>query len=216
MVEACTKGGIVVGLVKYFSVYGVGEGYQKYEAWLNRLTMLGDNFTDIYKECSIPSACWMTTREDFEQVGGVGNRYPEDYDLAFRFYRRGLKLLPVPSVLHHWRDHAHRASRNDPNYSDNRFLDLKIDYFLEVDFTPPDKLGLIGAGAKGKMLAAMLRKKGVEFDWFTNNPKKIGVNIYGKILKSDSEVSVDNLICAVAGEEGDRLRNRFPEATFFC
>ncbi|MEO0901954.1 MAG: glycosyltransferase family 2 protein [Bacteroidota bacterium] len=68
MVESLQKNGeghLAVGQVEYFSEHGVGDGYQKYEAWLNQLTKTGANFTDIYKECVVPSPCWMTFRTDF-------------------------------------------------------------------------------------------------------------------------------------------------------
>jgi len=216
MINALSKGELSVGLVKYFSEDEIGDGYSKYAKWLNGLTENQDNFSDIYKECSIPSACWMTSRENFIACGGFGSHYPEDYDLAFRFYRAKLKLSPVDSVLHYWRDHGARASRNDPNYADNRFLEIKLNYFLEIDKTDA-QLVLLGAGKKGKELAAMLVEKKIQFKWATNNPKKIGVNIYDQILISDQNIqSTDQLIIAVAGGEGAKLRTRFVEGFFFC
>ena len=49
------KGHIAIGLVKYFSETTLGDGYLKYESWLNDLTSVGANYSDIYKECVIPS-----------------------------------------------------------------------------------------------------------------------------------------------------------------
>ncbi|MFT7611845.1 MAG: glycosyltransferase involved in cell wall biosynthesis [Parvicellaceae bacterium] len=216
MVNALSNGELSIGLVEYFSENEVGNGYRKYAEWLNELTNSQNNFADIYKECSIPSACWMTRRKDFERCGGFGNRYPEDYDLAFRFYRSKLKLSPVDSVLHYWRDHDARASRNDPNYADNRFLAIKLDYFLEID-KADSALVLVGAGKKGKELASMLLEKNVPFKWATNNSKKIGVNIYDQILISDQGIQdEDQLIIAVAGQEGQELRSKFSKGFFFC
>ncbi|MEP2238197.1 MAG: glycosyltransferase family 2 protein, partial [Maribacter sp.] len=86
------KGNLAVGKVKYFSKAGVNDGYDRYEKWLNKLTATGENFNEIYKECVIPSPCWMVYREDFEASDAFNpDRYPEDYDLAFRFYELGLK-----------------------------------------------------------------------------------------------------------------------------
>ena len=110
------------------------DGYQKYENWLNNLTRHCANFTDIYKECVIPSPCWMLHREDLEACGAFhADRYPEDYDLCFRMYEVGLKVVTSDYTLHLWRDHNSRASRNDDNYADNRFLDLKLHYFLKLE-----------------------------------------------------------------------------------
>jgi len=216
MVNQCGIGCLVVGLVEYFAENGVGDGYQKYAGWLNDLTVNAANFSDIYKECSIPSACWMVHREDFERCGGIGTNYPEDYDLAFRFYQAKLQINPVTKVLHHWRDHGARASRNDPNYADNRFLNIKLNYFLKIDKSS-DPLVLLGAGKKGKELARKLITTGVDFIWATNNAKKIGVNIYHQLLVSDQGLPKEvQVIIAVAGSEGEELRTRFPEGFFFA
>ena len=90
------KGHIAIGLVKYFSETTLGDGYLKYESWLNDLTSVGANYSDIYKECVIPSPCWMVFKEDLDicEVFSSGT-YPEDYDLCFRFYKGNLKVMLV-------------------------------------------------------------------------------------------------------------------------
>src|SRR5690606_11069630 len=86
---------IAVGLVKYFSDEGLQEGYKTYEDWLNTLTKTGTNYSEIYKECVIPSPCWMVYREDLIACDAFNpDRYPEDYDLAFRFYKHNFKCIP--------------------------------------------------------------------------------------------------------------------------
>lgn len=49
------KGYISTSKVEYFSKKGVGDGYKKYENWLNKMMEDKDNFNHIYKECVIPS-----------------------------------------------------------------------------------------------------------------------------------------------------------------
>ncbi len=183
------KGHIAVGLVKYFSAAGVGNGYLQYATWLNKLTLSASNFSDIYKECSIPSPCWMIHRTDFELCGGFeAEVYPEDYDLAFRFRKKGLKIAAVKKVVHLWRDYPTRTSRTDEHYSDNRFLDLKIRHFLEQDYDTDLPLVIWGAGHRGKKIARLLAENGVAFEWFCNNPKKIGREIYGTYLQDLSRL----------------------------
>ena len=63
------EGHIATGLVKYISENELGEGFQKYENWLNTLTREGANFSEIYKECVIPSPCWMVYRNDLIELG---------------------------------------------------------------------------------------------------------------------------------------------------
>ncbi|WP_040278568.1 glycosyltransferase family 2 protein [Psychroserpens damuponensis] len=176
---------IALGLVNYFSKAGIGDGYAKYESWLNALTSKGDNYSEIYKECVIPSPCWMLHRNDFELCGAfTPNRYPEDYDLAFRFYKNEMCCIPTTSVLHYWRDYSTRASRTDDHYAENHFLELKVDYFLELNYEPSRPLTIWGAGQKGKKVAKLLKERNVPFIWICDNPKKIGKHIYDELLYS--------------------------------
>ena len=183
------KGNVAVGLVEYFAENGVGEGYTKYQDWLNQLTLAEKNFNEIYRECVIPSPSWMVHREDFEKIGAFNsNIYPEDYELTFRMYKNGLKVASIAKVIHKWRDYSTRSSRTDPHYSDNFFLPLKMKYFMELHRDSNRPLEVWGAGNKGKELAKYLIEQNIEFEWACNNPNKIGKDIYGKILISDKEI----------------------------
>ncbi len=176
-------GHIALGLVRYFSERGISQGYKRYEEWLNRLTRTGDNFSERYKECVIPSPCWMVHRRDLDTCSAFApDRYPEDYDLAFRFFEQGLTCLPSQEVLHHWRDYDARTSRNHEHYAQNHFLNLKLHYFLKLDRDYARPLLLWGAGKKGKILAKKLILDGLPFVWVCDNPKKIGKQIYGQSL----------------------------------
>jgi len=205
---------LAIGKVSYFSEGALGDGYKRYAAWLNENLQLANPFAQIYRECIIPSCAWLIGRAVFENCGGLeSDRYPEDYDLCFRMYENKLQLNVIPNVVHHWRDHPARSSRNDPNYLDNRFLALKLDYFLNLELSKSDEhLVLLGAGKKGKWIAQQLIQKEINFDWETNNDKKVGMNIYNKILKKEK---VENwvrgkIIVAVANaEEQQELRGQF-------
>ena len=191
LITAKGPGNLIVGLVEYFKDGGIGAGYFKYAEWLNTLTLKGDNYNQIYKECIIPSPCWMVFRTDLDQCDAFNSElYPEDYDLAFRFRKRGLNILPVNKVIHYWRDHDSRASRNDSNYADNRFIELKIHHFLYQDYNQEQQLILWGAGSKGKEIAKKLLSRNIRFEWITNNTKKIGKDIYG--VKIQSETLIKN------------------------
>ncbi len=177
------KGYVSVGQVKYFSNRGISNGYERYEEWLNHLTSTGKNYTEIYKECVIPSPCWMVFREDLDLCGAFEpDRYPEDYDLTFRFYEKGLKIIPCNQILHLWRDYDTRTSRTHEHYAQNYFLDIKLHYFLKLDYVKNRSLVIWGAGFKGKTIAKKLVEQKIDFTWLCDNPKKIGKKIYGKEL----------------------------------
>lgn len=198
------QGQLAVGQVQYFSATQLGAGYQKYEQWLNQLSGRGTNFQEIYKECVIPSPCWMVHRNDLDRCGAFEtDRYPEDYDLCFRFYQYGLQVIPTDKVLHYWRDYPNRTSRTDAHYSDNRFLAIKMFYFLKLDYQKERPLVLWGAGKKGKWMAQYLVQQQISFQWICNNPKKIGKNIYGQILGDANqfkELDQAHFIVAVANK----------------
>lgn len=174
------KGSIAIGQVCYFAEEGVNDGYRRYGKWLNQMTSKGTNYQEIYKECAIPSPCWMVHRSDLDASGAFNSdRYPEDYDLAFRFYAKGLTCIPCTKILHYWRDYQTRTSRTNKHYAQNSFLDIKLHYFLKLDHDPTKTLVVWGAGKKGKDIAKRLIGLKVGFKWVCDNPKKIGKDIYG-------------------------------------
>lgn len=198
------KGHVALGLVSYFCEGALGRGYQNYEQWLNRLTTIGANYTEIYKECVIPSPCWMVYRDDLIACGAFeSDIYPEDYDMAFRFYKYRLKCIPSKNILHYWRDYSTRTSRTDEHYAANHFLTLKLHYFLQLDRNPNHPLVLWGAGFKGKFCAKFLKKNKMPFIWICNNPKKIGKHIYDIELQAVlalNEVKNPQVIVTVANK----------------
>ncbi|NNF32658.1 MAG: glycosyltransferase family 2 protein [Saprospiraceae bacterium] len=178
------NGCVSVGQVEYFSDSEMGEGYLAYAKWLNNLISSGSNFEEIYLECPIPSPCWMMHRDDLEKCNAFRpDVYPEDYDLVFRMKERGLKIAGINKVLHQWRDHSDRSSRNSEHYADNRFTGLKLQYFIKHELKNDEIPIVWGAGKKGKSIARKLLGRKINFNWITDNDQKIGVNIYDKIIQ---------------------------------
>ncbi len=175
------KGTIVAGGTEHFVDEGeVGDGFRRYEQWLNEVARQGTHYEEIYQECVIPSHCWLIHKEDFDAVGAFDPIvYPEDYDLCFRFYRQGLKVIGLDKVLHYWRDRSNRISRTWEEYKDNRYFELKLRYFYELDRDHNRPLVLWGAGRNGKDMAKLLLKNDDHFHWVCDNEKKIGKDIYG-------------------------------------
>ena len=204
---------LATGLVSYFSEQGINDGYKSYENWLNKLTLKGNNYSEIYKECVIPSPCWMVHKDDLLVCDAFNpDNYPEDYDLAFRFYKHQLKVIPCDKVLHYWRDYSYRTSRTHEHYAQNYFLEIKLIYFIELDYNSSRPLVIWGAGNKGKAIARMLIEKQVDFVWVCNNPKKIGKHIYDKKLHSFNhlkELNNAQSIITVANKESQQTIRSF-------
>ncbi len=202
------QGHISTGWVRYFSATGVMEGYRKYEEWLNQLSHHQNHYQAIYRECVLASPCWMIWRTDLLRCDAFDpSVYPEDYDLCFRFYKNKLKIVAANNILHLWRDHSERSSRNDPNYANPQYFDLKLPYFLALDHQTDRPLVLWGAGKKGKLLARKLNDAATPFHWVTNNPQKQGKTIYGCTLVSETQLTAlenPQVIIAVAAPDGQK------------
>jgi len=207
------RGHVALGQVKYFSADGISEGYSKYEVWLNKLTADGSNFSEIYKECPIPSPCWMVYREDFDRCGGFNHdTYPEDYDLCFRFFEAGYQCIASNERLHLWRDYPTRTSRTHEHYAQNYFLDLKFKYFVKLHLNKNRPLVIWGAGFKGKHLAKLFIQEAIPFEWMCDNPNKIGREIYNQSMLHFSDLdrfSHAQIIVTVANPEAQVVISDF-------
>ena len=207
-------GYLATALVRYFAENGVQDGYRRYEKWLNDTALSGQQYKEIYRECVIPSPCWMIHREDLDRCGAFSsNQYPEDYDLVFRFYKAGIKVKVVPEVLHLWRDHTSRSSRTMEQYAQQAYFDLKVPYFLKLDRKDELELLLWGAGKKGKQIAKMLQAEGVNFRWICDNPAKEGRHIYEVLLENYSVLAglgpAQVIIVVSNPEEQEKIRRYF-------
>lgn len=215
--EEYGEGSIATGNVSYFAKDKTGEGFLQYANWLNGLAKEGTQFDEIFKECVIPSPCWMLYRSDFDAIGGFDSPvYPEDYDLTFRMYEQQLTPIPVSEVLHFWRDHKARASRNDPNYADDTFTDLKVSYFFKLNYNKDKEINIWGAGRRGKKLAEALVKHEIPFKWYCKNPEKIGKHIYHVLIEDFSTFSFTNdkqvlVTFSKNNLSNDELNNILPE-----
>ncbi len=199
---------VAVGLVEYFSEHGVGPGYKSYENWLNQLTLKGDNYNEIYKECVIPSPCWLIHKEDLIACDAFNpNIYPEDYDLTFRFYKHNFKCIPCDKIIHKWRDYSTRTSRTHVHYAQNHFTSLKTHHFLDIDYDKTKTPVIWGAGTKGKLMSKIFIERDIEFHWICDNPNKIGKDIYGKELldfKQLATIKNPQSLVTVANKEAQK------------
>ena len=184
------RGNVCTGPVKYFTTAKEqGNGFKKYETWLNSLCKNNNHYAHIYKECVIPSPAWLMYTSDFNEVGGFdGLEYPEDYDFVFRLYEAGITTVSTRDVVLHWRDHPARASRNLEQYRDQTFFKLKWKWFKKLDWKPERPLVLYGAGPKGKKLAREIIDTDMPFIWVSGNSKKTGHYIYDTLVQPETTV----------------------------
>lgn len=208
------KGTIIAGGTEHFVDEGeVGGGFLRYEEWLNSVARNNAHYQEIYKECVIPSHCWIIHKDDFDMVDGFNPEiYPEDYDLCFRFYKHQLKVVGIDKVLHHWRDRSNRISRTWDEYKDNRYYSMKLRYFYELDRDFSRPLVLWGTGRNGKDMAKLLIKQNDTFHWVSDSERKIGVDIYGVQTAHFEDIQQLNnpqIMITVASPDGkEEIRNQ--------
>lgn len=203
------KGTIIAGGTQHFVDEGeVGDGFLRYEEWLNEVARTSTHYQAIYQECVIPSHCWIIHKEDFDAAGAFDPViYPEDYDLCFRFYRLGLKVIGIDKILHYWRDRSNRISRTWEEYKDNRYFDMKLRFFYELDRDRSRPLVLWGAGRNGKDMAKLIQSYDDTFHWVCDNDRKIGKDIYDVRLQHFEEIKdIDNpqIMIVVTSPDGKK------------
>lgn len=173
---------VITGKVAYFSAGIISDGYLRYEAWLNALVDSGTFWNSIYRECVIASPNWMVSRTCFEQVFQFSAlSYPEDYDMVLKWYEKGYEICAIHQVTHHWREHPKRTSRNSKNYQQKAFFQLKTQRFIDLEINRGEEIQLIGAGVKGKLVAAVLNENRVNYNWFD-------FNAYKKSKQNETEI----------------------------
>lgn len=157
-------GHISTAYVHFFPEELKGPGTRFYEAWLNARCDANDHWDWIWRECVIPSPCWMAWKQDAEAVKAFDAPvYPDDYELAFRFRRAGLKVLPVCEVLHCWRQHPGRMSKKHGGFSAEAFTRLKWSWFKRLYPEISGPLYVMGHGKKAKYLAQLLNQENISF-----------------------------------------------------
>jgi glycosyltransferase involved in cell wall biosynthesis len=210
--------GLVGAKVRYFPRKRVRAGLIHYESWLNSL-FEGANTSEvnekiqreIFVECPLAHPTFLIRREAFEQAGQYRDHRnrPEDYDLILRISAAGWRLGGVGRVLHLWREHGGRASRNESRYGEESFRSLKLDYLSEMWLDGGRKpVSICGAGPVGKAWLKELQAAGIEVRYLIEvNPRKIGKRIHGvQVVRAGQlrELGEPGLILGAVGQKGAR------------
>ncbi len=166
--------------VELFPAESVGDGYRRYETWLNSLIHPGDLLRDLLVECPIAHPTLVIRRSVFDALGGYRDAgWPEDYDLVLRLHAAGMRAANLDTQLLRWRVRADRHSLSSPRYSPDAFRGCKA-HFLAEAFLPARPVVVWGAGKVGKPLARALLHEGVSVHAFVDlDPRKIGQEIHG-------------------------------------
>ena len=156
------------------------EGMQAYVEWSNNLVDHDAIVRDLFVESPLVHPSVMMRRSRLESLGGYRDfDGPEDYDLWLRAHRRGRRFAKLPAVLLSWRDRPERLTRQDPRYSPEAFLALKLEALQAGPLGEGRSVVVWGAGPIGKSWARALAARGVDLAAFVEvDPDKIGQRIH--------------------------------------
>ena len=174
---------IVTGRVQFFPEENCGTGTRFYENWLNERCDNNDHWQHIWRECVIPSPCWMMRTTELREAGCFENAvYPEDYDMAFRLFEQGFSTVSAQGVCHHWRQHASRYSINSDNYGTAAFMQMKWNYWKKMFMKSNDPVMILGTLDKGKLLKKIVEANGLEVHWLSHKAHIAGNVIDNKTI----------------------------------
>lgn len=174
---------IVTGKVQFFPEENCGPGTRFYENWLNERCKNDDHWQHIWRECVIPSPCWMMRTNELKEAGCFDNAvYPEDYDMTFRLFVKGFLVKSALGICHHWRQHKSRYSLNSENYHAAAFMQMKWNYWKELFAKYDSPVMILGTLDKGKLLKKMAETDGYEIGWLAHKAHIAGNVIDNKTI----------------------------------
>jgi glycosyltransferase involved in cell wall biosynthesis len=223
----------VVGVrVEAFADGPVGEGMQRYVAWLNAIVTPEDHAREIFVESPLCHPSVTIRRSAFASVGGFRDtRWAEDYDLWLRLDAAGHRMAKIPELGLRWRHRPGRATFADPRYAIRRFIDAKGHYLAarlrgdpagrlpgQPRWPPGRPVAVWGAGKTGRRMAAALARNGVRAELFIDiDPRKIGRVAQGAPIVDPSRLERGRFTVVVAvGARGARalIREHLDAAGF--
>jgi glycosyltransferase involved in cell wall biosynthesis len=208
MLDANPDLGLCGTLVRYFPRSVVQGGAQRYELWINALIEHDDITRDIFVECPVAHPTMAIRRSVLQDVGGYQDHgWPEDYDLLFRLWQRGVRMGKVPEVLLRWRERPDRASRTDSRYDDDAFRRCKVHYLRESVLNGHEDVVIWGAGPVGKALALELQAQHVSVRAFIEvDHRKVNQKIHGVPVVGTDDVDRfrGSLLLAAVGQINGR------------
>lgn len=185
-----------------------GDGYRRYEAWLNACTTPEAIARERFIESPLAHPSVMMRRNACVAVGGYRDvGWAEDYDLWLRMIEAGHRCAKVPEVLLDWTDGPERLSRRDGRYSLENFQRAKAHFLARLPRVRRRGTVIWGAGPIGKGMARLLAEESVDVHAFVEvNPRQIGKTIHGiPVVDVENLTSPESAVhLAAVGQPGGR------------
>lgn len=190
----------------------LGDGYRRYQDWVNGLTTPQAIAREIFVESPIPHPTAMMHRALFERLGGYRSTpWAEDYDLWLRAFANGVRMGKPGGTWLRWRDHDGRASRLNGCCTLERFLKAKGHYLSKTVLRNRQAV-LLGGGVTAARLCDALLDSGAAVAAFVDiSPRRLGGQKRGRpVLTLEQAFSdwPDAAFIAAVGSRGAREKIR--------
>ncbi len=138
----------VVGCrVRLFPAAAVGTGMRRWGDWHNGLLTHEAMTRELLIDSPLAHGSAMMRRGALTRAGGWEEHgWPEDVDLWLRMEAAGARFAKLPRTLYAWRQHPGSATRRDPRYRRDRFLELRRAALERGLLCGAPKLTLVGVG----------------------------------------------------------------------
>jgi GT2 family glycosyltransferase len=157
--------GVVGSRVRLFPRSAVGAGMRRWAAWHNRLLSHEDMSAESLIDSPLAHGTALMRRSALERVGGWEERgWAEDLDLWLRMLESGIRFAKLAATLYGWRQHPGSATRRDPRYSIERFVELKCATLRRGLLRGARRMQLVGVGASLTRWRQALSGRGLTVD----------------------------------------------------
>ncbi len=160
----------------------VTERRAHYDAWLSSLHTPEEHARDMYVEATLAHPTAMIRTRLFRSVDGYRTvDWPEDYDLWLRLHGAGVRFGKPNGVLHFWREHPARLSRNHADYNLDAIRRCRLHHLADHWNLRLRGVVVVGAGTEGKLAGRGLLGLGVPILAHVDaDPRKVGGRLAGE------------------------------------
>lgn len=146
--------------VRLFPRAALGDGWRRYERWLNGVHAPEQVRAEAFVECPIAHPTLMIRRPILTRFGYRDVGWPEDYDLLLRLLAAGERLGVVPRRLLAWRHHPRRVTASAATCALERITACKAAFLAGGLLARSDTYVLWGFGDTGRALHRALLAHG--------------------------------------------------------
>lgn len=151
--------------LRLFPAERAGVGMRRWARWHNALLEHDAMANEVLIDSPLAHGTAMMRRTALERVGGWRERgWAEDLDLWVRLLDAGARFAKRPEVLYAWRQHRASATRRDPRYRTQRFVELKLEALSRGLLRDEGRVTVVGVGQSLERGCEGMRRLGLHVD----------------------------------------------------